>query len=54
MIFQEDNQSWFEECKEFLAKDGRVLLVRVCLAGNEYSASNEPLIPLLRATLSGN
>lgn len=40
MIFQEDNQSWFEECKEFLAKDGRVLLVRVCLAGKEIRFSD--------------
>ena len=40
MIFQEDNQSWFEECKEFLAKDGRVLLVRVCLAGKEVRFSD--------------
>ena len=40
MIFQEDNQNWFEECRQFLAKDGRVLLVRVCLAGKEVRFSD--------------
>lgn len=44
MIFQEDNQSWFQECRQFIAKDNRALLVRVCLADQQIRFSDVDLL----------
>lgn len=40
MIYEEENEEWFEECKEFLEKGNKVLLVRVYVEPGEIKFSD--------------
>ena len=40
MLFEEENESWFEECKDFVEEDGRVLMVRIYMKPGEVKFSD--------------
>ena len=40
MIFEEENEKWFQECKEFLEKGNKVLLVRIYVEPGEIKFSD--------------
>ena len=35
MVFEEENESWFEECREFTERNSRFLMVRVCIKSED-------------------